>query len=1549
MCLGMRTLISTLIPEAIHWHIDYDSFFLTKEGCFFEKVVLEEDFFAQIERVTLSFSGKGPLIRVDQPTIELKTFSNTSPKFRYDRFLAYRPSSSSVSIREGELRVGELRAYFSYEGGEDEEGGGRLFISSSQGAQTGSLLRADFRDQEELLSIELSVDKLDLAWLSLWLGQGIELTKHLEVKQGEIEGELTLLLGRKLKSMEGSVGIKELILSSDLGARFELDFFNWKGSYAPQNGEGDSLWWQKAFEFVELSKLRLYLLDPLVKTPWEIRDISGNILMEPSQDPSLKLQGIFVREGNSEPFEIITRGRLYKDWEYSFGVALAFQKKPLCHFSGKGHRFDEVGVKVKSENFPFEYLNYLLDFDSLSAPSSLHFLGGQLSFQTFLSYKAGALSTFNIEHFQGERLSIQKPEHNIKAEIRSLEIEADIDLCASFDESNLNVYWHGLELHSSLRELSYLSGTGIVKIDKGVIEPSLIKATLNDTDIELTFKGAIKEPRFSLFASGNLENFGKDFYPNIRWPNQPVDFFSKGYIDQQQVHFQGEMQVGEEQNEFKYDLFARIKDLFGKGLFFSKLNGWIKCDHLDDTYLSPFLTLVDPDLELNGSLECEAIFSPEGVDAQASFSDISIKNQKLFAKVQSNNPLSMHYQFEGGQLSGNLSFEAEEIAIFEPSLKFDQMRGDLNFSHYGMEITDLEAHFQKAEARGWLSINSSGLLEIEATELRSDIESVIEFSKQFEPFQAIQYELKGEVGIEEKFFHLKSNLENSSWGLFFPIEKAGIKLSEKIECDNLSFQLSYDSSKELLELVDIEGDLNFLQGPSYFLDARYLTISNFQTPCLDFDIRIGSQTYEYLRVKGGLKRGEDIDLTLDEELSQWFGKSIGLKRCRFSSDWKVKEIKLESEIELQFITPHIKPYIDFLPPVFLEELEGVFSYDFTLQDNQMALKILSPSIGLKEKLKHPFEFNLFCENNHYHLETICWGEHRAGLSAERKEEQIDLEKFTYTHDQVQIRGGGGAVDLKRGSFKLPISSSKIHNEQINCQFEGMVFASRNQNFSLPKIEGEFDVIAKFPFLKNEEVRSIHPIKMALSNEKGLVLNELKLLFLNEITEIDQLVYNLNGLKIGGIKSELPTKELEKFDERLSAFPITNEHLKIQGEITRSLEGHLSITGEVDKLQILSSPRSFHLNSTQFSYDSLSNSLSLFSHAFLDELPLNLEFKGQVLPDSLFTITLSNYENEAMVFDGAIDSRRGLLINRIKGKLYGMQTDFSLSPRIEHPGVLMMTGHLLFDFYYLRPALSEGLQKLMKKWDVGSGYELTGDVILFKDRLDKSYFKGFFKGRDFHLRHFQLKTLQSEIFISKEQVTLSDFCISDEALFLKIQSMNFKNLGEKWIFQIPQIHLKDFRPSLLSTIGGHKGKLRPFVISDLNFENIKGDSKDLDRLEGEGKLEFTNRFKRNPNLFDIPIEILGRIGLDTAIMIPISGEMSYKIQKGKINFTTLSECYSEGKRSRFILSKKQPSYLDFEGNFHIDIKMKQYVLLAFTQPFTLSIRGLIDDPKFSLRK
>lgn len=226
------------------------------------------------------------------------------------------------------------------------------------------------------------------------------------------------------------------------------------------------------------------------------------------------------------------------------------------------------------------------------------------------------------------------------------------------------------------------------------------------------------------------------------------------------------------------------------------------------------------------------------------------------------------------------------------------------------------------------------------------------------------------------------------------------------------------------------------------------------------------------------------------------------------------------------------------------------------------------------------------------------------------------------------------------------------------------------------------------------------------------------------------------------------------------------------------------------------------------------------------------------------------------------------------------------------------------------------------------------------------FKGVFQATNFTLLNNSLASVHGEVLVDNEGMNIDELKIVDESVRGSISSIHVDYNGD---LDIEKMRLYNLRPSLLKSDNKTRKKIKPFVINKLKFDHIYGNIYNAPSIQGAGKLHFQNSFHQGTkSFFNIPYELISRLGLDTGLLVPLQGDINMDIDQGKIYLTKLYNCYSEGKHSSFYFSSKRPSYVDFDGNLSVNIKMRQNVLLRFTQIFTLTITGELEKPVFGLK-
>ncbi|MGA8164683.1 MAG: hypothetical protein WB791_06620, partial [Waddliaceae bacterium] len=277
----------------------------------------------------------------------------------------------------------------------------------------------------------------------------------------------------------------------------------------------------------------------------------------------------------------------------------------------------------------------------------------------------------------------------------------------------------------------------------------------------------------------------------------------------------------------------------------------------------------------------------------------------------------------------------------------------------------------------------------------------------------------------------------------------------------------------------------------------------------------------------------------------------------------------------------------------------------------------------------------------------------------------------------------------------------------------------------------------------------------------------------------------------------------------------------------------------------------------------------------------------------------------------------------------------------------------------RVLFPDELAHQLKNWKVGGGYQLRGKWQVDKDpALDDSerlHFTGAFEGRNFDLDGYRFDSLRASLNYAPHAVHLRDIHLIDMAGTLQAEQIHLWETEEKcWCFALPQLNVQRFRPSLLMEEGQPRPfSKKPLIIRELQLTGCQGSLADTTTVVGKGNLRFLNRSRKllQNTIFQIPAEILSRIGLDLSVLTPVTGTINYVIQNGNIHLTKFKDMYSEGKLSRFYLpSSPIPSVIDFDGNLNVQVRMKQYNLLfKLAELFTFSIQGTLQKPTYSIQK
>ncbi len=286
--------------------------------------------------------------------------------------------------------------------------------------------------------------------------------------------------------------------------------------------------------------------------------------------------------------------------------------------------------------------------------------------------------------------------------------------------------------------------------------------------------------------------------------------------------------------------------------------------------------------------------------------------------------------------------------------------------------------------------------------------------------------------------------------------------------------------------------------------------------------------------------------------------------------------------------------------------------------------------------------------------------------------------------------------------------------------------------------------------------------------------------------------------------------------------------------------------------------------------------------------------------------------------------------RAEGELFGLNINLQREPQ-----------------GYKGTVIFKDTAKLAELVDSESLKDLTG--LQLTGLFTKETFKGELEGHEARLKDYLVQELHATVDYTPTRFKLKNLTLQDPAGSLAIKECSgFRSATlDKWNVTIPLIKGQEIKPSAIRKLGAPQKEIKPLQIRYFVMTDVLGQLGDLNSFRGLGKFNFTQRVKKEPSLFDIPLALLKDFGLDLDMFSPVMGEVQLQLKDGKLYLTDLQNAFSEGNRSEFYLAA-EPSYIDLNGGMFLNLRMQQNVVLKLIEPFMIAVRGTWEKPKYSLQ-
>ncbi|MDR3624868.1 MAG: hypothetical protein P4L16_07005 [Chlamydiales bacterium] len=827
-----------------------------------------------------------------------------------------------------------------------------------------------------------------------------------------------------------------------------------------------------------------------------------------------------------------------------------------------------------------------------------------------------------------------------------------------------------------------------------------------------------------------------------------------------------------------------------------------------------------------------------------------------------------------------------------------------------------------------------------------------------------------------------------------------------IEKTDLEF--SYASDSKVLSVVNGVGEIK-AQTDHYVFFLPKCEIDFKQEYKAFFDLKVDSSSsnQEFLRLLGEVKPVSDtpngfMQVVLDESSSHIGGFYPHLKTLVLQDFSRVKELRASPKLYLNTALEDLRRLS--LANIFpfsatqmdnwsLSQLSGEIQGDFFVDDNAFSCMFEGSSVEYNKKLIEKCSFKALGTRSNWNIEKLDIGSFSLNAQMKREPGKIIIEEVQAKDTGISLLAAGAfSTDTK--AFSLDVNHLEISLEHLKVTKNWKVLANLwkpegkilfkgniNVDFSKGIVVAPFSVIGKAAIegikIRDSFIQNQADIPVSFSSVDGLKVEGLEI----NIRQLDQFQYkasfNLNKmhynfeeetLRLHGLGFSLSGTYLRElgllgrdffpdlFDDQVLVFL---RDIKREG----GLQGYLNI--DISQSQVLVGLQLKDGVYTFFGkeYD-LKNVIvrlapsviSIQADYQMEDVPLRILLQTERSDTSKGVAIISEIKdpspNPMKVF-WRWDSTLGLIIQRVEGVLAGLLVN--LQEKQDSPQVLALFGQIkLQNVGKLGSMLSKELRSSISDWRIGNGYAFTGQFVFPRENWHGFSMQGVLDGKDFQFYGLEFDLLKANFLYSNKELRISQLSILDQGGKCTIPLISLKQDNqENWHLLMPSLRIQEFKPHAFSKDKQKTKPIKNLVIHEAELKDLSGVLGNLQSFRGSGYFRFEKIVKNTLSnvLLAIPSEILGSIGLNTSNMVPATGTVQFVIKDKRIYITNLLDVYSEGKKSRFYLPQGPvQSYVDFDGNMNIYIRIKQYnLLLKLTESLRFHITGKWDSPKFSAEK
>ncbi len=1043
-----------------------------------------------------------------------------------------------------------------------------------------------------------------------------------------------------------------------------------------------------------------------------------------------------------------------------------------------------------------------------------------------------------------------------------------------------------------------------------------------------------------------------------------------------------------------------------KVLKFEVEKGWFRSKNVPiQTYLTP-LIFRNTIITCKGATDLEGTFNSDTLVFKYRNYDFVLDHSdvELSAKIPIELEGVHYFDLITGNHFGKIPLLFAEAQIKGCDLLFSDLSGLIHVTSGSIFCPQIKGLCKEIEIATQLDIKFLGdgdfLLKVNQPEMKGSFSKFQSLVHVFGNSLLDTLPLEGQVQVNSKeafFSLLKRKGYDSKLKLSGKFLGGETHFGNFLDLHALNSDFHYDSKAGVFEIENLSGKWKDIRDKIFEVESHFFRLDLNSIEPKPFDFRVKDRFFDHARFKGSVSLSHTSNLPSFKVLLDSSVNHVGnvwLNKANLTLSKKIEYLHVDFTTDLKHTHQNLKllyPFPESLSSLdtefnklkFQGKVSGQWIYNQAEKKHQFF--VWGDQVKCGEKISSPLQLRGHAQNGFIYLDDFQYNYFNGSLKLEEK-------PFWYVLHDLQL----GKEDL----FLLELSGTycKIFNtiqadiHKLSCNLENI----QKQNFGLPELSGSVDFGGKVGggfFRKGWsfkgdftargsqlKVSDFHfsesPIKLQIKvDPQGLIFSQLTAClkeFGGRACPASFMVKDFNWKKefsqssLNSLEFNLPKPAFdnlklileEKFNLAfLSKFSEVKLKSDLQGRVSYlPFSNSYFLNIELDKNVYRFKNKNYPLEDLAFRYGNKGVFIGLKTH--FEKQPYWIHLRREKGLSNLISCELFERdpnleferENPHIIVKLQGREKKLPLLQSLHGTLSGVKWDFVHRPEKDLMNRKVFMGQVQVKNREYLQKLPSILKPFFSKFGLGEGYFLSGQLILNPDNWLDFLFEGLLGGRDFSLLGYEFKSLSSSIFFSSKRCLIRDLKISDLSGEGSIPEIKLEKLNKKYTFELPKMKLKNFKPSLLRVKGQGSLKHKPLIIESFELNDLKGELTQPKSFKGSGSLKFLKSPKKQSSLLDIPGHLLSKIGLDLTMLNPVEGKILYEIKNEKIELTRFVDVYSHDRNCHFQLAKSAfGSYIDFNGNLNIKIKMKQYVLLKLTEPFIISIEGDMMNPKYSFRR